>query len=89
MKKLVLKERKLKQMASPRIKIDVTMEVSGKQYPVANVTAKVRDVIAEKFSDVNIKKIGIYMIPETNFVYYTINGEGSPEQCISLDDIEA
>ena len=74
-------------MASPRIKIDVTMELSGKQYPISVITAKVREVIAEKFADVNVKKIGIYMIPETNFVYYTINDEGSPEQCISLDDI--
>lgn len=63
------------------------MELAGNKYPVDAIRKKIRETVEEKFPKLDVKKIGIYMQPETNFIYYTVNGEGSIDQCISFDDI--
>lgn len=74
-------------MAVKRIQTEMCMELAGNKYPVDMIRKTVREVVEKKFPDTDVKKIGIYMQPETNFIYYTVNGEGSVDQCISFDDL--
>lgn len=71
-----------------RIMTDVCMEFAGSQYSIDTIKAVIKAKVTEDMPKVDVKKIGIYLQPETGFIYYTVNGEGSPEQFVSFDDIE-
>lgn len=75
-------------MAVQRIQMNICMEFGGTQYPMDKIRAAIKDRVVTQFPDCKVKKIGVYIQPETNFIYYTVNGEGSPEQCISFDEIQ-
>lgn len=71
-----------------RIMTDVCMEFAGSQYSIDTIKAVIKVKVAEEMPKVDVKKIGIYLQPETGFIYYTVNSKGSPEQFISFDDVE-
>lgn len=75
------------QTGTKRVQTEMCLELAGSKYPMDVIRKYVKDVVATKFSDV--KKIGIYIQPETNMIYYTVNGAGSPEYCFLIDDLDA
>lgn len=70
-------------------KYDLKLEFAGAQYTMTEIRNAVKAKAAEQFPDIikKVKSIGIYMQPETNYIYYTLDGQGSIEQYISFDDI--
>ena len=72
---------------SNKTRIVTCLEFAGMQYAIKDLEKFIKEKVTEKYPDLIIKEIGIYMQPETNYIYYTVNGEGTPEDCISFDDV--
>ena len=55
-------------MAVQRIQMDICMEFGGTQYPMDKIRAAIKDRVVTQFPDCKVKKIGVYIQPETNFI---------------------
>lgn len=72
-------------VSTKRVQTEICMELAGRKYPMDAIRKHVKEIVETKFPDV--KKIGIYVQPETGIVYYTVDGAGCPEYCFLLDDL--
>ena len=72
---------------SVKTKVATCLEFAGAQYPMPVIEKFVKAKVKERYPDVTVKEIGIYLQPETDHVYYTVNGEGSPEDYFGFDEI--
>ena len=70
-----------------RMKAVTCLEFAGRQYPVSDIEAYVKECVKSRYPDRSVKTIGIYMQPETDHVYYTMDGEGTPEDSFGFDEI--
>lgn len=70
-----------------KTKIFTCLEFAGRQYPITDLEKCVKAKVAEQYPDVVIKDLGIYMQPETDYVYYTVNGEGNENNCFAFDEL--
>lgn len=68
-------------------KIETYLEFAGFQYPVSEVEKFVKNEIKKKDPNLKVEHIGVYLQPETDHVYYTVNGTGSPEYFFSFDEL--
>ena len=71
-----------------KVKLNTYLEFAGEQYPITVIEKFVKDKVKERYPDAEVKEIGIYMQPETDHVYFTVNGEGTPEDCFGFDEIK-
>lgn len=71
-----------------RAKEKTYLEYVGGQIPVSDIAAAIKKTLA-KDVDLDVKEVRIYIQPETNMVYYTVNGESRDEWCAPLDSFFA
>lgn len=61
----------------------IYLEYAGGQLPVNAILSAIRKELKAK--GVTVSDLSVYIQPETNMVYYTVDGKGSGEYCRPLD----
>lgn len=69
-----------------RVKFNVYLEFNGKQYFIKDIEKRVKQIITDKHKN-EFTTLEIYIQPETNFIYYTLDGIGNDTYCINFDEL--
>lgn len=68
--------------------VDLILEYAGQQFSYDMLKECMMKKIKELFPDREVKKVGVYLQPEMDLVYYTLDGEGSPDWCFLFDELQ-
>lgn len=74
-------------MANIKVKITSCLEFAGKQYFISDMERKVRQLLKARHPGMNVQNVVLYMQPEVGYVYYTLDGVGSPESYFSFEEL--
>lgn len=70
-----------------KAKVTLVLEYAGKQFQAEEVKKHLLQKVEAMMPDTVIKELGVYLQPETDIVFYTVNGEGSPEWHLPFDEL--
>lgn len=70
-----------------KAKVNLVLEYAGKQFPSEDVKKSLLKKVKTLMPDTVIEELGVYLQPETDIVFYTVNGEGSPEWHLPFDEL--
>ena len=75
-----------KKPAAPKAepKMTVVVQVGGQEFNVAEITEKAYAAYKADHKRKTVKEFTVYVKPEENVAYYTVNGEGSDDFKIEL-----
>ena len=65
-------------------KITAVVQVGGMEFDIADITAKAYKAYKDEHKRKAVKEFTVYVKPEENVAYYTVNGEGSDDFKIEL-----
>lgn len=85
-KKPVEKKAVAKKPAAPKAEPVVTavVQVGGREFDVADIAAKAYAAYKAEHKRKAVKELKVYVKPEENVAYYTVNGEGSDDYKVEL-----
>lgn len=85
-KKPVEKKTAEKKPAAPKAepKMTAVVQVGGQEFNIAEITEKAYAAYKAEHKRKTVKEFTVYVKPDENVAYYTVNGEGSDDFKVEL-----